>query len=217
MALKGYCLFFVWLSFTCLQAEEIVWKKQASDFEVEVRISQKTLPVDQPLTVTVSLSYPDDYEPDIATLRYNLLKNNTFMAAPFIFTKDKVVTAGNNQTITFTLDPQVPGNYPLTFYQFSFLSPTKESVSIPSEIFTVEFTPSTQTQAFALIPAPLMSLDNLMPVDIKPELQQAPKSNPNKIVEFFDNKSFPLKYIVGAIAAIVIAWFFRRKQKDRLV
>lgn len=217
MALIIFCLL-SW--FIPVEAEEIVWKARLpEDFAVEVRISEQKISIEDSLLITLLLHFPAVYQPDLSTIRYNLLKNNRFMPTPFLYTKEQVEpmrteNGQSSQKITFFLDPQIPGTHSLTFYEFPFIqidNPQKK-ISIPSEIFTLTFTPAHNQQPFTIVTAPLMPVDTAFPVDLQVELrQQQMTTSPQALQATLENKSFPLKYLAGIIGAAGIAFLFRRK------
>lgn len=193
-------------------AEPLLWQGEApGGFHVQVRFSERKLPVDDALSVTVSLTFPSDYIPDIPTIRYNLLRNNFFGPSPFVFVDDRISPiqiSGRvaSQEVVFNLDPQLSGKYAFTFYTIPFhkIGHPDETVEIVSDLFLVEFEPSRLTREFDLVLAPLMPLENVVPVDLKPELRPHAQDQAERNAQVFRSKTLPMRYVYAVLAAGVI-------------
>jgi hypothetical protein len=121
-----------------------------SAFKLEYRINNDQLTLATPLELTLYLTYPNDYVPDIALLTYEISQQESPLPPPFGLLEDHIESpqTGSNgqqrQQIYYRLQPQQPGKQtlllPLTFQSQEHTNTTYRIYPAPIHIDVTEGT-----------------------------------------------------------------------------
>ncbi|PJD95525.1 MAG: hypothetical protein CK425_08385 [Parachlamydia sp.] len=198
-------------------------------FTARVEVASPRLYLDQPLDIQLHLIYPAGYHTDPNTLIAHLLRNSSFN--PFAFSLRRLPTASKTttdglikETLTFPLQPEIPGTHNLSFFTVPLLpdDPSKNSVkSLTTDLFAIE------------VISPLSSLTEITPMpplDLSPQLPVALSSkNRRKIKAILDSsdaltvaqarlseRTFPWEKIGTAFLGILlglIVWMILKESK----
>lgn len=126
--------------------------------QVELSVSSDEVRLDETLVIELKLDFSKGSTVNVDALAANLLERGNFSEPPFKLisyeTTQKTVTS---QTITFTLEPQLVGYHPVTFFDIPL---GKEVVISPVKFVHVIATP-VLTDSMSL--APLMTFDKHYP------------------------------------------------------
>lgn len=202
-------LFFILIPFFC-QAE-FTWKSEVKEgCSIEVMFSASSLSIDDVLKAEVTLTYPKQFHPDLHKLKQNLMKFSGLGAPPFLISSEKIdppelMQDKKKQKVTFTLEPQLPGDHYLTFLDVVFLPNDPKGgkkIVIISDLFP--FTISMPARAIAVqdLIAPLMPLTKQQPIAMSDENKklltgssvEANEAQKNRLL--LTQKAFPWEIIV---------------------
>ncbi|MEM1282868.1 MAG: hypothetical protein AAGG81_04870 [Chlamydiota bacterium] len=167
-----FCLFlFIILLVPQESPCEVVWSGEAKPgFTIGVDASSQSVSIDEKLQITLIASSPKGYQVNRELLRRNLLDDLGFGPPPFSLLSEEVVLKEHNtQRIIYTLDPQLPGNYSLSFGKVSFESNEPEKlpvVALMSGTFPIETTMSIEKVDYKAPLAPLMELSTRYPINV---------------------------------------------------
>ena len=205
------------------------WQTQSGDFAASITVSPQTLTIDQQVQVELALTYPQDYYPDEDTIRANLARQDNFGESPYQIVGEKTNLPKRSQNgpvkgfMVFTLEPQIPGNFDLTFYNIPFL-PAKKDGKIVQLIsgFVKVAVNMPPTKPFKGVIAPLMTLSPRLPIDIDPSNRMKYIQNPEvdekaakRNAEFLKAHTFPWIEVLICIAFIGgIIWLLRAQKED---
>lgn len=198
---------------------EIIWegKSQEKGFSAEIKVSKAKLSLDENLEITLTLSYPNTYSPDIDTIRMNLLKYVGLGEPPFILEKEDQEIIENKQIFHFTLDPQLPGSHFISLYQIPFLPKNSEkdkTVQIISTIFQIEVATPQEKENITAFIYPLLSLTQQFPITLNKENSEwikgkiGNKEEKAYIIASLDKKALPWAQTAGLllfVCAVLIA------------
>lgn len=151
------------------------WSQSAEGgFSASAEFSNEELSVEDLLKVKLLLTYPDTYHVDVEQLQENLLRHSPLYAAPFRVlepvSNHQVSSSDHSieQTLIFTLQPELPGTFSLTFYDIQFIPDVlqEKPVEIISDIVEVKIDqPSAEGVQF-IKPRPLLTLSPALPIQI---------------------------------------------------
>ena len=173
----------------------LVWGLSASlyatepgDFSAVTTVSESSIPLDQTVTADLVLKFPSTHHVDLDALRANLLRQNSLAEPPFTLSAEKSTIKPRGKDgimegkLSFTLDPQLLGTHPLTFYVVTFVpnedSNKEQKVEVVSPIFYVTVNPAAGDFDFTGVVAPLLTLSPLLPVEIDTENRMQFLKNP---------------------------------------
>ena len=99
---------------------QLSWKTSQGEFSVEVVIPHETIALADPLAVHLTVTYPKSYHINLDDLKSNLLKHSSIQPDPFVFlavheSTQPLANERSQQRVEFTLQPQLIGEFPLTF------------------------------------------------------------------------------------------------------
>lgn len=163
------------LIFPILVEGVLSWsQKQEGGFEATAQFSAESVSIGDSLKIQLQLVYPDSYHVESEQLKMQLLQHSSLYAAPFAVSEsfnDKKEKEGHTvkQTLEFTLIPQLPGIFPLTFYNIQFLpnSPQDIPKELLSEIVDIEISKPEAIQFPS--PMPLLTLSPALPIEVDEE------------------------------------------------
>lgn len=208
-------LFVLLLLLPTLIEGAVQWSKNApGGFSATADFSTNELSVQDLLTVTLQLNYPDSYHTNLDQLQKNLLRHTALHAAPFTLfgnpsnqheeTSDHTI----KQTVVFTLQPQLPGISSLTFYDIQFLpnTPKDKPVVIISDFIEVEIA---KPEAMpSLKPWPLLTLSPALPIEINDNnlksLQKTQELQKQRNLTLMQQSSLPWFEIALALLVIIL-------------
>jgi hypothetical protein len=164
-----------------------------------------TLNADKPqltdtLNLTLVIDVPSGYTVDAKKLGNQLVEYGEFVSRAWTILSEKTEQNGNTLTISYQISPKSPGKHYLTFHTIPLtpLDSKLPTLTIPSGIFAVDV--QTMGSEELLPIAPLMPLQNALPLDLDEEnmLEQQQRTaeearqNQNVLLEH----SFPWHYLV---------------------
>jgi len=202
---------FLTIFFPNLLLSEVVWLgSNNSGFSASVDQSLAIIGVDRKLQIALTVSSPDGFQVDKDKVRNNLLSYNGFRPTPFVLLNEEVIIQSDNtHRIIFTLDPEYPGDYLLTFGMIEFYSEDEsvsDTVKLFSGVFSIKVTASTTDIAYDGMIAPLMPLSVALPVDINGENREKYVDNVDLLMEELEKhrKLFPKRGESTIVFAILI-------------
>lgn len=151
------------------------WKESVDNGNItaEISVSKAVLALSENLTVTLTLSYPQEYSIQLSDLRKELLQSNFFLSPPFRLdsetVKREVVHGLIKETVTYILEPLRLGKFEISFFQLLWVSKQNRqkifAPLIPIEITSITTLSLDQMPFFPLatnsIEAPIeMSAEN---------------------------------------------------------
>jgi hypothetical protein len=213
-------LIFVFLLPVLLFAETS-WSTNQGQFSANMTISQDSLNLFSTLSVQLILTYPDQYKINADELKSNLLHHSAILPAPFtlVSTNSQVQKLSDNKTqqkLDFVLQPQLIGDFPLTFRNIIFLKDDKKSEEIISDIFQIHVESLPVGSAFDIEVGPLLPLSPHFPITMNSQNQQLQEESSKQSAvanqQVFRDKSFPwLELLLLALVSLFlwIAFKFR--------
>lgn len=196
-------------------------------FSARVSFSENSLPADHYLTVELSLEYPPEYHVDRESLRSGLLRNDSLSESPFRLADEKSIKTpsekGVREKITYILDPQAVGTFPLSFYAIRFIA-GDQKYDVISSIFLVEVTSPSGDPYFEGIIAPLLTLSPRLPVEIDSKNRMTLLQNAAvEQAETMRNRDlkregiFPWRPLGAALAFVIFVFSFVLMQRKERV
>lgn len=143
-------------------------------FSVNAEFSSNELSVEDLLKVTLTLNYPDSYQIDSNQLQSNLLHHTPLIPAPFSLVdnhQERHLDHLVKETFFYTLQPQLPGSFSLTFYAIQFVPKSSQDkpVEIISDIVTVNVAKPSAESLEPIKPLPLLTFSPVLPIEISDE------------------------------------------------
>jgi hypothetical protein len=218
------CLYFLgihsWLmSFELLAAEPFVARITVTPSKVE-------LPA--PVTVTLDLHYPGSYHVDGDSLRGNLLRTMSPGIPPFVLmdvtrsVEEDPKSDGVVEKLVYTLEPQLEGIHPLTFYNIGFIPAAADEKrhEFYSAIESVEVALPAPSELPDRLSAALLPLKRSLPLELSPEVQYALKdaqagalARANSNVQRLQANHFPWRAMLLLLFGGVSLWLLRQKYR----
>lgn len=201
-----------------------------ADFSFEGHLSSPKIPLTENATLELTLHYPDTYHVNVPVMRARLMQFGIPGLSPFRLIGEKIGTPKKNsdgdlqQTLSFTLEPQIPGNYHLTFLSIPF-EPNKEApgelVELLSPIYTIQIEePVPIAYPIESLMAPLLKLDLKPSPDLNSANRLALKNNPERIqeeerrnVRKQEERQIPWFALLALLCAVILL-FIPRKKKE---
>lgn len=132
------------------------------EFTISIHLSDTQFYLPSPLTIVLEVKYPSDYKIDYFSLKKNLLLSFDPQFPPFNLVEQSTSTKKTNNlivdTIQYTLQPVMEGNYPLSFFGIQFFSKQdpKNIHTIYTDIFNIQIRlPSKKENISTLLSPPL--------------------------------------------------------------
>ncbi len=176
---------------------------------MELQEISQPIPLPKNFVINVDLVYPADYHPDRDEMVDQLLRNSSiYQIIPFELineTEQKLNSSDSSlihEKISYQIEPQIPGKYALTFYNFSFVpngSNPEGRVDVASPIVYVDVVlPEAAGINLSAETAPLSSLSERIPIELNSDLRAYISQDQSKHnVELFKNKELPWHFISG--------------------
>lgn len=219
-----FCLFFLFLyPWHDLRADSLWQASVEGGFSVSVELSDTTMTTLDMLSVTITFTYPADYEIDVNRVRAKLLQYAGMVEPPFSFVSERIEELGpGKKRVIFFIKPQLEGFFFLSLYDilFSPKDSQQQSVTILSDIFQVEVSSPPEKKSEHPELYPLLSLSKQFPVSITQENRRALLEN----AEFFSEqqreiqrqlkqKTLPWKQIAATVLCFVLILILRLQPK----
>jgi hypothetical protein len=222
-----YTLIFVFLLPTLLFAEPSRNTSQG-EFSAEVTIPQSSLDLFSKISVQLVLTYPDQYRINIDDLKANLLQYSAILPAPFtlISSDSQIQKLSDNrsqQKLEFVLQPQLIGDFPITFRNITFFKDDKKAEEIISDIFSIHVESLPVGSAFEIEVGPLLPLSPHFPITMSSQNQQLQEESSKQSAlvnqQIFRDKSFPwLELLLIALVSLFLWVAFKfRDQKSAAI
>lgn len=222
---KAGSLIFPLLAFFLLGMVE--WTSgQKGQFIVKVAYPQADILLTDEFVLSLDLTYPKDYHPDVAAIKRNLLTSRSFDPFPFFINnihEGAVKTDANGVSqlhLEFAMEPILNGKHSLTFYNISFLPNERGSLKkeeIFSDVFQITVNPPKSDENFKGHPAALLDFSIPYPVEITPENRSTFIENPeflnmlekrNELI--LRNKTLPWAALACLFLAFLFFWASRQ-------
>jgi hypothetical protein len=160
--------------------------------------------------VVLTLTYPATHHPDVDALKQHLQEHSVFKVAPFsLLDAHETVKEEDNgiktSSIDFSLMAQLPGRYPITFYEIPFLPnlPSEKPVVILSGILHAQVSPpsfakseeASEETSLPFSPLWPLGLTSQNETILKEEMQKEPLRNQR----IFEHAAIPWEHLCFAI------------------
>lgn len=190
-----------------------------NDFSVRSSLSTPSAAIGESLTLTLTLTSPEGFRPDIEKIKERLISYNGYGEPPFRITS---LTEGQSearngklsQQLTISLQPQTAGRYFLSPKVVEFTDGTSkaESVTVPAELFEVAIEDIPSTPPTAAMIAPFLDLDARLPVTLSYENRklllrdEAVRIKEGKMAAAeIESKAFPWSILIAFCAVVLVA------------
>lgn len=182
----------------------------SDSYKAEMRLGHDHINLMQSLEVELILTFPKDYQVDVEQLKSNLLQHSAIQPAPFslVSVKEEPKEAFG-QKFLFVLQPQITGEFPITFRNIAFVSAGKKE-EIVSDLYTVTVEEQSVKEASSIEIGPILPLSPSLPISLNAENQQFTEKRFSQeekhVQQVFAEAAFPwLELIVGGLALVFIA------------
>jgi hypothetical protein len=211
-------LAFLLFSASLTAEEPASWGGKNGTFSASIVLSSTHISIENSLSLTATLTYPEGFQPQASQLRKNLLSYAGLAEPPFNLLKEQLIkpktNAENQKTlqVSFELSPLLGGKHPLSLREIIFEpeNSEKEPVVIFSPIFEITVdVPKESEFNFPSLIAPLMPLSQEMIIEpsstnrikyISPSSWIAEESKRNAAI--LKSKAIPWIYLAAACAVI---------------
>lgn len=214
-------IFICFVSEVCLVNGEVTWTQSTpAGFIAKAVISTNRATPSEAFKIDLWLTYPENYLIELDALKTNLLKHSPLALAPFTLIDSSIVATNKSknsitQQIVFTLQPNLTGYFPLTFYDIRFLPKTdiENIVILISEIFHIQVAlPLFDTN-------PLLALSQELPITINStnlqNMQNEVKKEAIRNVQIAQQAALPWISIVSLTVGTVLLLFLRKIREKR--
>lgn len=200
--------------------------KHKDQFIAKVSYATADLTLNDQLVLSLDLTFPKEYHPDLPTIKKNLSTTRSFTLFPFFIQsiKDGPVQNGGNgslkQHLEFVLDPIMTGSHTLTFFNIPFLpneEGTLQKVEIISDVFSFNISAPKINQNYRGTPAPLMDFSTPYPIEMSSENRKQFIDNPELLKKLesanetiLRNRSIPWAGIVCLFLSFLFIWASRQ-------
>lgn len=209
---------------------EVVWSGEAKPgFSIVVDASSHSVSIDEKLQITLIATSPEGYQVNRELLRRNLLDDLGFGPPPFSLLSEEVVLKEHNtQRIIYTLDPQLPGDYSLSFGKVSFKPDEPGNLPVfafMSGTFPIETTMSIEKVDLKAPIAPLMELSIRYPINVDARNTESYITNPEIIKEEMEKHrkifssggestiAFTILLVLKLLIVLIAVWQVIRKKE----
>lgn len=190
-----------------LQAEDLTWQANGPNgFSAQAKLSSASGSIPDAFTLTLRLAYPPTYYPDENALLTNLLSSNSIYP-PFRL----VEVRSNTNSWEYTLEPLLPGKFPLTFFTITFKPVAEESKDVEIISGILHYTSDLPKVAadFLTYAAPLLPMDTPIPLQVDGELRRSfTKSSALKDsqqAEIIESHAIPWRALFAMLLAGIVA------------
>lgn len=173
------------LSFS-LFSGEITWKNsETPGFAFTLNAPNGTVSVVSRVQVKVIAKSPLGYSVDREKLRSNLMNYIGYESPPFsLLSEEALKKIDGTEVITYTLNPNIPGEHVLTFGGIVFEPENVgdgKVIKVATGTFSLQVVLSKDIKEYLGLEAPLMPLSARPPVDMSPENREKYVKNPQII------------------------------------
>lgn len=173
--MKYLCLTLL-LLFSCT-LEAISWNiEDEKGFSASATLSTTDLSLTELLAIDLTLTHPSSYRINTEILKSNLLSHSPMKAAPFTLSSSthsrKISDDSTIETIHYVLQPQLAGEFPVTFLNIQFVpqDADKKPVELFSDLTMVNVSlPITEYKLPPLTWRSLLPLEPTAPIQISSE------------------------------------------------
>jgi len=185
-------------------------------FSASFKLSQNQMSLFDDLNITLELMYPNTYHPDLKLIQMHLFQYFGIGDLPFTLKSEQAFPPENrngllHQKIIYTLIPQKPGSYNLSFFDIPFEpnSQSNKKVVILSGIEKITVTLSQSSLPQIDDEPQLMTFSPKLPIDLSPKNRAQWLLAPEKKAEEFsynqkkfEDRSIPWMKILLIFALI---------------
>lgn len=172
LALSALFPLFLWSAIT--------WQEKGpGEFSAAIEISSEDLQLQDRFEVSLTLTFPNNFQIHPEQLKANLLRHSALSAAPFTFLsmqQESLPSAGQIHTtkLHFSLQAEMEGTFPLTFFAIVFtpIDPSQKPVEIISDIFSVHVALAEKGDVSEIRSRPLLTLSPNIPIEMSAENRQ---------------------------------------------
>lgn len=214
----------------CLCGNVIIadsWEtSNAQGFAAKGDLAKDQVSLLENVQLTLSLKFPEGYQPDLNAIKEHLLEHFGISEAPFALEAEQISSVENdgkdilNQTVVYHLSPHFAGTHELTFFDIPFETSNGKKVELISEIMSVKVRPPESVPE--IYEPPLMTYSPALPVDTSSENQkyivldaQRAKAEASRNETIFNHKSIPWIGL-AALTVGIIFLIVSIKSKARL-
>lgn len=210
----GLGLFFL----PSIAAADLSWKNSTGEFIAEAHISAEKSSLNQPIEVTLLLTYPANYSINLDQLSAALLSHPAIELTAFKIvsrSENKVIKEGENQhEIKWILQPEMEGDYYLSFFDIIF-KPILEAQSKPTRIVSNIFKVSVSKDPLPLklFASGVLPLAPNFPIEMDANLyrqyvanKELEKKEAHRNVEIFQSATFP--WILTLIIPLLMLFIY---------
>lgn len=173
-----------------------------NDFSQNITLSSTRISLLEPLKIKLDLTYPNNYEPDLNTLRSHLMRQFILLSEEI---SPPLAQNGNfTQTMEWSVEAQRAGKKMITLYNIPFLPKGKgKPVELISGFYPVEVYLPKVDLSYEGELAPLRTFDKTPPITISREnkLLETPDRHKEKI----DAKTFSYPSIFALCLPFILA------------
>lgn len=233
--MKWFLIFFCTAIFQLAFADTTWEATDPAGFSVKGQISNPTLSLFDREIITLELTYPAGYQPDIQAIKESVRAPYGFSPFPFAIAHEKILpseklTEGNlKQVISFELNPRMVGSHNLSFNPIIFKSdgsPLKAPFNLAGGTITLTVVLPSDFVAIDRYTPPLLPWPLLLPVDIDAKAQaqrlidnQKPSIVREDNLALLQKKSIPWKgltFVTLFLAATLLYIFYPHLFKKQL-
>lgn len=204
-----------------------------ADFSFEGQLSSSQIFLTENATLELALHYPANYHVNVPVLRQRLMQFGIPGLSPFKLVWEKIGKPEKSsegalrQIVSFTLEPQIPGSYRLTFLSIPF-EPNKDTpgklVELLSPIYPIQVDePAPISYPIDSLLSPLLKLDLKPAPELNAANRLALKSNPERIrqeqqrnVRRQAERQIPWFALLALTCAVILLFIPRRKKEDAI-
>lgn len=164
--------------FTCVSCLLSVALCAEEQFTAQIQVSNQAVTIYESLSIDLKLIYPAGYKVDVEALTQQLIKGTPLQSAPFsIMGLNQTSRATENghieQTVSFKLQPQRIGTFPISFYLINFLPKEADGnpVKLISEMVDISVVMPDMHIETVFAPSGLMPLSLALPVKVNAQNQ----------------------------------------------
>lgn len=160
-----------------LIANVVSWEINKGDhFSAQAILKNDSFVAFDPISLDLILKYPKNYHIDAELLSKSLLRHSLLSPTPFVLLsvdkkEENIDPDLIESQISYILQPQLPGNYDLTFYEISFFpnNAADKAEFLYSKLFNIAILAIANEKVVDLSPQPLMSFSPYIPLELSNE------------------------------------------------
>ncbi|MCB1111266.1 MAG: hypothetical protein H7A37_06535 [Chlamydiales bacterium] len=193
-------------------------------FSAVIDVSGAAVGVEQKLAVTIVLTAPQGYRANRDLMRRNLLSYNGLGPAPFVLMSEEVVEQEHNiQRLIYTLDPEYPGDFLLSFKDILYEAEDGKGdpVTLYTGVFPIEVTMPTVTDSYPGKIAALLPLNTKLPITMDAKNKLKWEDDPERLesqakanVFLLREHTFPWSWLALATLIGMLYWLMKKRRQQ---